>query len=110
MKTFQKLGLLASLGGLGLLLGCGGGYYYAGVNYGPPAPLVDAPYGIAPGPDYIWTPGYYDYFGGSWAWRHGEWRRRPHPEDQWIAPRWEHRGNHYAYHEGGWQHGGQFHH
>ena len=93
-----------------LLAGCGGGRYYAGVSVGPPAPLVEGPYGVAPGPDYIWTPGFYDWSGGAWVWRRGDWRRRPHPIDRWVQPRWERHGNGYRQRAGGWQHGNHIHH
>jgi hypothetical protein len=110
MKISRRAGLAAGVLGFALLGACGGAHYYAGVSVGPPAPLVETPYGVAPGPDYIWTPGYYDYVGGTWAWRRGTWRHRPHPVDRWVAPRWEHEGNGYRYHAGGWQHGNRFHH
>ena len=110
MTAFRKVQLASSFLSFSLMAGCGGPYY-AGVGYGPPAPIVEGPYGVAPGPDYVWTPGFYDWDGGAWGWRHGGWRARPHPEDQWVSPRWEHRGQGYRYHEGGWQHGGErFHH
>jgi hypothetical protein len=95
--------------GFALMAGCGGGYY-AGVTVGPPAPVVETPYGVAPGPGYIWTPGYYDWSGGAWAWRRGEWRRRPHPMDRWVAPRWDRDHGRYHHHPGGWQHGHHMHH
>ena len=108
---FQKVGKAGIFVALSLLASCGGGMYYAGVSVGPPAPLVETPYGVAPGPDYIWTPGFYDYVGGTWVWRHGDWRRRPHPVDRWVAPTWERRGNGYRQRGGGWQHGnGRMHH
>lgn len=109
MKRFTIGALCAALLALVLLTACHGGYY-VGVGYGPPAPIVEGPYGVAPGPGYVWTPGYYDWAGGTWVWRHGTWRRRPHPVDRWVAPRWERVGNRYRYHPGGWQHGNHFHH
>lgn len=109
LKTFHPVVMVGILAGLTFLPACGVGYY-VGAGYGPPAPLVEGPYGVAPGADYIWTPGFYDWDGGTWAWRHGEWRRRPHPEDRWVSPRWERHGQRYQYHDGGWQHGNHFHH
>jgi WXXGXW repeat (2 copies) len=110
MKRFRSYGLTGALLGVMLLGSCGHGHYYVGVAYGPPAPIVEEPYGVAPGPYYVWTPGFYDFVGGTWVWRRGTWRRRPHPVDRWVAPRWEHEGNGYRFHEGGWQHGNRFHH
>jgi hypothetical protein len=106
---FRKFGVASTFFGLVLLTGCAG-HYYVGASYGPPAPIVEGPYGVAPGPDFIWVPGFYDWDGGSWAWRHGGWRRRPHPRDQWVPPRWEHQRNGYRRTGGGWQHGNHFHH
>jgi len=108
LRTLVLLGCAMSLPLL--LTSCYEGDYYAGISYGPPAPLVEGPIGVAPGADYIWTPGYYDWDGGAWAWRGGSWRRRPHPEDRWVSPHWEHHGHGYRYHAGGWQHGNHFHH
>jgi hypothetical protein len=110
MKISRRAGLAAGVLGFALLGACGGAHYYAGVSVGPPAPIVEGPYGVAPGPDYVWTPGFYDYVGGTWVWRRGTWRHRPHSVDVWVAPRWEHEGNGYRYHAGGWQHGNRFHH
>jgi WXXGXW repeat (2 copies) len=111
VSRLRNAALAGMLLGSFVLCGCGGGVdYYGGVGYGPPAPLVEEPYGVAPAPDYIWTPGYYDWDGGVWAWRGGSWRRRPHPDDRWVGPRWERRGSGYRYHGGGWQHGDHFHH
>ena len=103
---FRTLGIASIFLGLTLLTACGEGRYYAGVAVGPPAPLVEGPYGVAPGPGYIWTPGYYDWVGGNWAWQRGTWRNRPHPIDRWVAPRYERHGNGYVQRGGGWQHGG----
>ncbi len=110
MKRSRKAALASSFLALAVLTGCAGTGYYARVGIGPPAPLVEERYGIAPGPDYVWTPGFYDWDAGNWAWRHGEWRRRPHAEDRWVAPSWEHHGREYRYRPGGWQHGNHFHH
>jgi hypothetical protein len=111
VKALKTLGFTAIFVASIMFVGCGGGVdYYAGVSYGPPAPLVEGPIGVAPGPDYIWTPGFYDWYGGAWVWRQGEWRHRPHAEDRWVAPHGEQHGRGYVYHSGGWQHGEHFHH
>jgi hypothetical protein len=110
MKALGILGIATGLLGMILTTACGDGHYYAAVAVGPPAPLVETPYGYAPGTGYIWTPGFYDYGGGSWAWHRGEWRRPPHNVDHWVAPRWERRGGGYRQRPGGWQHGNHIHH
>jgi hypothetical protein len=110
MKALGIIGVAAGLLGMVLTTACEGGHYYGGVSVGPPAPLVETPYGVSPGPGYIWTPGFYDYGGSNWAWHRGEWRRPPHRQDHWVAPRWDHRGKGYRQRPGGWQHGNHIHH
>jgi hypothetical protein len=110
VKRFGIIGIAAGFLGFILLTGCEGGHYYAGVAVGPPAPLVETPYGVAPGPGYVWTPGFYDYGGGNYVWHRGQWRRPPHRVDRWVGPQWEHRGSGYRERPGGWQHGNHVHH
>lgn len=102
--------LAGSLLSLFMLSGCGIGGYYAGVTVGPPAPLVETPYGVAPGPDYIWTPGFYDWDGNNWAWRHGAWRRPPHHGDHYVPTHWDHERGGYRVHRSHWEHGDHHHH
>lgn len=97
-KAMLAMGVL----GFALLAGCGGGYY-AGVSYGPPAPIVEGPIGVAPGPGYIWTDGYYDWDGGHYNWHRGNWRRRPGARSEWVRPNWERHGNHYRFRQGHWR-------
>ena len=51
-----------------------------GINVGVPAPAYVAPpvvatgvVGVAPGPGYFWTPGYYYFAGGRRLWHGGFW-------------------------------------
>ncbi len=41
---------------------------------GPPPPPPVEYYGVAPGPGYIWTPGFYARAGGGYRWHRGYWR------------------------------------
>ncbi len=67
-----------------------------------PAPLVTQPppaapvevIPVAPGPEYVWTPGYYAWQGG-WVWVRGCWVVQPHPHALWI-------GGHRTRHAHGW--------
>jgi hypothetical protein len=62
----------------------------------PPATAVITPVGPAPGPEYIWVPGYWDWVGGSWVWVDGRWMLPPHRRAIWVAPAIEfrlHRGH-----------------
>ena len=57
----QKLLGGALLAASAILGACGGGYgggYY--VRYAPPAPRYYGAMGVAPGPGYLWTNGYWD--------------------------------------------------
>lgn len=48
----------------------------------PPADLVLA----APGPDYVWVAGEYEW-NGRWIWVGGHWGFPPHPHAVWVAGR-----------------------
>lgn len=103
MRKVRALGLAFILLGAATLADCGGGgVYYAGVSVGPPAPLVYGPVGVAPGPGYYWTDGYYDWVGGAWVWRPGRWARPPHPGYVWRRPYYDRYRNGYRMHPGYW--------
>jgi hypothetical protein len=85
------------------LCGCPHGTYFAAVNVGPPAPVVMGPGAIAsPGVGWVWTDGYYDWAGNSWAWRSGRWRRPPHPGYVWRGPTYRRQGNGFRVNRGHW--------
>ena len=52
----------------------------------PPPPVVAGPVGVAPGPDYVWVPGYWDWAGGQWVWVDGKWILPPRGHRVWVAP------------------------
>jgi len=85
-----------------LFAACGAGYgaYYA--QYAPPAPRY-AVVGVAPGPGYVWTPGWWDWRGHDWRWREGAWMRRPHSRAVYVAPEWRREGRGYRFHRGYWR-------
>lgn len=87
---------------LGTVLGagCGGGYYAA--SYGPPAPRY-AVVGVAPGPGYVWTNGYWDWRARNWAWVEGRWQRPPRRNAVWVSPEWRRQGRGYRFHRGYWR-------
>jgi|SRR6266567_2054198 len=64
----------------------------------PPAEVVVQ----APGPGYVWVPGYYAWH-GRWVWAPGGWVVRPHPHAVWVAGRWHHRGHSYVWIGGHWR-------
>jgi len=86
-----------------IAFGCGGGVgvtYYAPV---PPPPLQVEPYAVSPGPGNIWINGYWGYEGGRHVWHTGRWEKPPRANAHYVAPRWEKKGNQYAFHEGHWK-------
>src|SRR5215831_17440464 len=46
--------------------------------------------GRAPGPGFVWQPGYYRWGRGAYRWRPGIWVRPPARRAVWVAPRWHH--------------------
>ncbi len=85
-----------------VLAGCavGGGYY---AQYGPPPPRYYGAIGVAPGPGYVWTNGYWDWRGGRWGWVDGRWARPPRPHAVWVSPEWRHERHGYRFHRGYWR-------
>ena len=73
------------------------------VRYGPPAPRY-AVVGVAPGPGFVWTDGFWDWRGGSYVWVSGRWTRPPRPRAVWVPGNWverPHRG--WEFHRGHWR-------
>jgi len=98
MRT--KLLLAAGLTAAGMLAGCSGGAYYVSA---PPPPRYGY-VGVAPGPGFIWTEGFYDLRGSNWVWVTGRWQRPPARGRVWVAPEWRREGGgHYRYHRGYWR-------
>ena len=42
----------------------------------------------APGPGYLWVPGYWEWTNRGWVWVAGRWVVPPHPQAIWVAPGW----------------------
>jgi WXXGXW repeat (2 copies) len=57
----------------------------------------------APGPGYVWTPGYNRWDGRAYVWVPGAWVMPPHPHAHWVAHRWEHRHGGWVFVEGHWR-------
>ncbi len=89
-RTILGLALLATS-----LVGCGGGYGYYYAN----SEVI----GVAPGPGYVWINGYWAWRGNSYTWVPGYYARPPRRGAVWVAPRWEHQGGRYRFHEGHWR-------
>ena len=101
MKIRVAASAVALMGVL-FLSACPHGVYFAHVSVGPPAPLVFGPVGVAPGPGWVWTEGYYDWVRGSWVWRPGRWARPPYPGYVWRSPTYERYRDGYRVHRGRW--------
>lgn len=72
------------------------------VRIAPPRVIVEHPV-RAPGPGYVWTPGYHRWDGGRYVWVGGSWVRPPHPHARWERAHWVHRGGGYVFVEGRWR-------
>jgi hypothetical protein len=71
-------------------------------NFGPPAPVYER-VPVAPGPSYVWQPGYYTWSGGSYVWIRGRYVRPPYRGAVWVAPRWNRYGGRWGYNRGYWR-------
>ena len=86
-----------------ILAGCGGGYYGPSyVRYGPPAPRYEV-VGVAPGPGFVWTNGYWDRRGSNWAWVGGRWDRPPRARAVWVPHEWRQEHGRYRFYRGHWR-------
>jgi len=70
------------------------------VSAQPEAPYYVRP--VAPHPGWIWVGDDYYWRGGRYEYRHGYWAA-PRPNHVYVQGRWEHRGNGYYWHRGGWR-------
>ena len=72
------------------------------VRYGPPVPRYGV-VGVAPGPGFVWTEGFYDWRGGSYAWVPGRWMRPPRRNAVWVRSEWVQGPHGYVLHRGHWR-------
>jgi hypothetical protein len=73
---------------------------------GPPPAVQEEVVVAAPGPDFVWIGGFWDWDVGvrHWEWRPGRWERPPHAEARWVAPHYEMRGGRHYFRRGRWEH------
>jgi hypothetical protein len=71
------------------------------VRVGPPPPRVEAVL-VAPGPRYVWMPGYYRW-DGAYTWVPGRYELPPRPRAVWVAPHWARHPRGWYYVEGRWR-------
>jgi WXXGXW repeat (2 copies) len=72
------------------------------VHVGPPAPRHEVVV-VAPGPGYVWVPGYYTWSGSAYVWGAGHYVRPPRPGAVWVAPHWVHHQKGWYVVQGGWR-------
>jgi hypothetical protein len=72
------------------------------VRVGPPAPVAER-VAVAPGPGYVWVPGYYVHNGAAYVWRPGVWVVPPRRRAVWVAPHWQHERRGWFFVEGHWR-------
>jgi hypothetical protein len=71
------------------------------INVAPPElPVYDQP--VCPGPDYIWTPGYWAYGDEGYYWVPGIWVLAPQPGFLWTPGYWGWSDGYYVWHDGYW--------
>jgi len=101
MKTKLPVIALAALLLLGLPLASSNAYVGISVAIAPPAiPVYTQPY--APGPGYIWTPGYWDWNGYDYYWVPGVWVLPPRIGFLWTPGYWGYNNGLYVFNDGYW--------
>jgi hypothetical protein len=67
----------------------------------PPAARVEV-IPAAPGPNYVWAPGYYARNGNRWVWVEGAHIARPRPGVVWVPGQWVKRPGGWVWVPGHW--------
>jgi hypothetical protein len=70
----------------------------------PPPAVIQETVPVAPGPAFVWTPGYWSWSHQHYVWRHGRYRRAPFAGAVWETPRWAAHGHRWHYRRGHWRH------
>jgi hypothetical protein len=72
------------------------------VKTAPPKAVVEhrAP---APSRNHVWLKGYQRWDGSAYTWEPGRWEVPPRANAKWVAPRWTHRKDGWAFTEGRWK-------
>src|SRR5215467_8033017 len=72
------------------------------IRTGPP-PLRAEVVGVAPGPGYVWVPGYYRYERSGYVWVGGRYERPPRARARWTPAHWERDRRGWYFVEGHWR-------
>ena len=73
------------------------------VESSPPPPRYEV-YSVAPGPDYTWVAGYWQWGGADYVWVSGRWELPPRGYHHYEPGRWQRHGQRYYWREGHWRH------
>jgi WXXGXW repeat (2 copies) len=68
----------------------------------PPPELPEYDQPPAPGPGYMWTPGYWAWGPGGYYWVPGAWVEAPYSGALWTPPYWGWNGGYYRFYPGYW--------
>jgi WXXGXW repeat (2 copies) len=68
----------------------------------PPAVRVESQT-VSPGPNYIWTRGYWRWNGVTYVWVPGSWMVRPRPAAVYVEGHWLRRGSRWVWVAGYWR-------
>jgi hypothetical protein len=72
------------------------------VRLGPPEPLYETRI-VAPGPGYVWVPGYHVWNGAAYGWRPGIWVVAPRARAEWVPGHWQRDRRGWYFVEGHWR-------
>lgn len=105
MRKFYLVLLVALVAGLTLAMPPASSAQVAvgiSVHVGPPPLRVEAVQPMAPGPGYLWTPGYWAYGPAGYYWVPGAWVVAPQPGLLWTPGYWGWGDGVYVWHRGYW--------
>ncbi len=101
MKIKLPILALVALLFAGLPVASSSAYVGVSVSIAPPLiPVYTQPY--APGPGYLWTPGYWAYSDFGYYWVPGVWVLPPRVGYLWTPGYWGYRNNRYIFNDGYW--------
>src|SRR5262249_13188219 len=95
-------GALVLTGVLTATMACAAPHGRVYVRVGPPAPVVERVV-VAPGPGYVWTPGYYRWDGRAYAWVSGGYALPPRAHAVWRCGHWAHERRGWFWVDGRWR-------
>src|SRR5438128_2631936 len=93
---------LALVTTLGVAAASAKGHARVYVRVGPPAPVVEVRT-VAPGPGYIWVPGFHRWDGAAYVWTPGAWQHPPRARAVWVPGHWKHERRGWFFVDGHWR-------